>query len=331
MKNFFKTATLLLVATFVLQSCTSNETDEDIVSDEQIITTDLTDKIITTATSLNDYNFFVSNAAKTNCGLLTITSGYFNNPEGDYFSFYFSGTESLEMWLTQYNDAKLEAFNATGIEFSDEDFFISYISNPTGFSWIEKRESMLDYFENCTYGQGDTYDFGLPFTDISSNCDSNTEIIYWITGDNGTFEASSLNSAEDALASYNLQNNTNYTLENVKVGSLKYITPNQETLWLVTTKDLTNYFENCMLSRDSSEDDCLNFVYPLQVNRTNQQMNEIVTLENDEDLATTFGTNPSELAFAFPINLLGANGTTVTIDTNEELENALDNSATYCQ
>ncbi len=333
MKNFFKTATLLLVATFVLQSCTSNETDEDIVSDEQIITTDLADKIITTATSLNDYNFFVSNASKTNCGLLSITSGYFNTPEGDHFPFTFSNTESLEMWLTQYNDAKLQAFNATGVEFSDEDFFITYISRPTGFSGLEKRESMLDYFENCDYGFGDTPDYGLPFTDISSNCDSNAEIHYWITGDDGTFEASfetsSLNSAEDTLDSYNLQNNTNYTLENVKVGSLKYITPNQETLRLSTIKELTNYFENCMLSRDASEDDCLNFVYPLQVNRTNQQMNEIITLENDDDLATTFGTNPSELAFVFPINLLGANGTAITIDTNEALETALDSAATY--
>ena len=330
MRKIFKTTILLLLTTVILKSCTSEESHENIVSDELAITTELADKIITTATSLNDYNFFVNNASKTDCNFLTVTSGYFNTPEGDYFSFTLSDTESFDMWLTQYNDAKLQAFNTTGVEFSDEDFFITYISNPTGFSGLEKRESMLQYFENCNYGFGDSTDYGLPFNDISSNCDSNAEIHYWITGDDGTFKNIALNSVEDALDSYNLQNNTNHTLENVKVGSLKYITPNQETLWLTTTKELTNYFENCMLSRDTSEDDCLNFVYPLQINRTNQQSEEVIMINNDEDLATTINTNVNELSFVFPINLLGANGTLLTIESNDALEDALNNSSDYC-
>ena len=156
MKNIFKTTAFLFLTAFFFQSCESNESDEDFISDEQEITTVLSEKIITTATSLNDYNFFVSNAAKTNCALLTITSGYFNNPVGDYFRFSFSRTESLEMWLTQYNDAKLQAFNATGVEFSDEDFFINYIGNPSGLFGLSKRESMLNYFENCEFNFNET-------------------------------------------------------------------------------------------------------------------------------------------------------------------------------
>jgi hypothetical protein len=85
-----------------------------------------------------------------------------------------------------------------------------------------------------------------------------------------------------------------------------------------------------MLSRDASEDDCLNFVFPLQVNRANQQINEVVTLENDEALATIFGTSADELSFAFPINLLGADGIVLTIESNDALKNALDTSTSYC-
>ena len=64
MKNLFKTSFFLLLTTIFFQSCTSDESGTDTVSEEQKITTELTEKIITTATSLNDYNFFVSNASK---------------------------------------------------------------------------------------------------------------------------------------------------------------------------------------------------------------------------------------------------------------------------
>jgi hypothetical protein len=335
MRNFFKiTAFLFLIVMFFL-SCTSEEEIENIVSEEQKITTELTQKIITTATSLNDYNFFVSNATKSSCDILSITSGYFNNPEGSYSSFVFNDTESLDMWLTQYNDAKLQAFNSTGIEFSDEDFFISYIGNPSGIFSLEKRESMLNYFENCEFNFGNTTDYGLPFSDVSSNCNNNDNALIniFLYNEDGTsiYSFNSLDSVVDSLASYNFQNNTNYGLENVLVSSILYFNGTSEVN-LLKTEDLLNYFENCMFSRDATDDDCLNFVYPITVNRFSLQLEEVITtaIENDEDLASAFGTDVGELNIIFPINLLGANGTVLTIENNEALEDALDNSSTYC-
>lgn len=338
MKNFIKTSTLLALTFVLFQSCESEETHEDIISDEQSITTNLSEKIIATTTTLNDYNFFVTNAAKTECELLTNTNGFFNNPEGDYFSFTLSGIESLDMWLTQYNAAKLEAFNATGVEFSDEDFFISFIGNSSGIFGLHLRESMLNYFENCNeFDDFSSINFGLPFTDISSNCDSNDQITFYVLdnnvlGSSDNFETIGLNSVEDSLASFNLENSTNYELEDLNVGFVKYITPNNEELFLTAIKDLTNYFKDCKFSRDPSDNDCLNFVYPIEINRFNLELEEVITttLENDEDLIETFSIDVGELGFVFPISLIGLNGSVLEIDTNAALENALDNSVEYC-
>lgn len=328
---------LLLLTAFIFKSCTSSDDSEESLIEEQKITSELSKKIITSATSLNDYNFLVSNAQQASCDFLSITSGYFNTPEGDYFPFTFSNTESLDMWFSQYNNAKLQAFNATGVTFSDEDFFITYISMPTGFGGLEKRESMLNYFENCEYGFGDSNsDFGIYFTEITSVCDNTVDdITIWIsteTGVNNSFTVPNLISVKDSLASYNSQHNSNYGIESLKILTLKYITPNGDEFWLNTTKELTNYFENCMISRDDSENDCLNFVYPLEINRFSLQSKEVTTttIQNDEDLISAFNTNDDELSFVYPINLLGANGSVVIINSNEALENALDTSATYC-
>ncbi|WP_405605708.1 hypothetical protein [Polaribacter sp. Asnod1-A03] len=344
MKFIFKTSVFLLLTAIFFQSCTDEQEVED-TEDTQTISIELTEKIITTATSLNDYNFFVTNAAKTNCNLLSITSGYFNNPEGDYYSFVFTNTdvftntETLDMWLTRYNNAKQEAFNATGVTFSDEDFFISYISNPTGFSGLSKRESMLDYFENCEFGFGDTTEYGLAFSDIPDNCNINTgNITVFIYDDISIpsasvydFTTTSLFLVEDLLANYNLQNNTNYGLENLKIYGFQYATPNGEELSLYTTKDLKNYFENCMLSRDASENDCLNFSYPLEIKRINLQLDETVTIENNEDLLAAFTTQGDELEFMYPINLIDLDGNMIEINTNNALDAILDDSYNYCQ
>jgi hypothetical protein len=329
MKIFFKTTAFLLLTVVLFQSCTSDEGNEDLISEEQGISVELSGKIKTTASYVNDYNFFVNNVVKSNCEFLPITHGYFNTPEGDYFEFTLSSIESLDMWLTEYEKAKTNASNTTGVEFSNEDLIIEYINKPSGWGGILTRESMLYYFENCDiYGFGDDADYSIPFNDISINCDSNASIHFWLLNDNGTvdsFDGVGLNSLGSLLTDYNLQNNTNYTTDNIRIGSVTY-TPNNEEVWIAETYKLINYFENCMLSRDASVNDCLNFVYPLQINRANQE----ITIENDEDLATTFEANVNELSFVFPINLLGGNGTIVTIETNETLENALDNSSTYC-
>ncbi|ALJ06060.1 hypothetical protein APS56_13375 [Pseudalgibacter alginicilyticus] len=329
MNNIFNVSVLTFFIIVTLQSCDSND---DFTSYEQVITTDLANKVITTASSINDYNFFVNNAANSSCSFIQYTWGYFNNPEGDYYEFTLGPIESLDMWLKEYEDAKTDALKATGIQFSNEDFFIKQLNNPSGFAGISERESILEYFEYCYLTWTETSVYSVPFSDISINCDSNATIYFWLFDENGkvdSFEGIGLNSLDGLLTDYNLDNNTNYSNDNIRIGSVTY-TSNNEELWLRDQDDLMNYFENCMLSRDTSESDCLNFVYPLQVNRTNKQIDDVITLENDEDLVTTFNTNADELTFIFPIKLLGADGTHLIVESNDNLENAIDNSVDYC-
>ena len=335
MKNFFKTTIFLLLTSMIIQSCTSKECDEEIISDEQKITTELTEKIINTATFVNDYNFFINNA-DSGCAFLA-TYASFNNTEGDFFSFNFGLTESLDMWISQYNDAKLRAFNTTGVAFTDEDFFLRNLGD---IFFINTREQYLEYFTDCSIDISANSDYFLPFSDINLNCESDAELSFRIVendiviGSIGNVDLSTnnLTYVEDLLTNYNTQNNTDYGLENVSLSFLRYTAPNNQEVALYESKYLLNYFENCMLSRDGSINDCLNFVYPLQINRFNLQLEEVITttIENNEDLITTFNTNVGELGFVFPISLLGANGDILTIETNEALESALDNSSMYC-
>ncbi len=329
MKTFFKISLSILFTAIFFQSCTDNL---DIV-DTQTINTNIIDKIIATATSTKDLNLINSNCFSP-VGTIDAPSlqGYFLNNQGDYYP---ALTKMDENWENNYEESKNYASQQVGVEFTDEDFFIRNIIRFDNFTEIFGHDNIVDYFNDCTFN-GDskrTYlDNSVSIAEVNFNCDAqvtyilnNKTILNLYTP--GSLDKG-LSPVESSVTLYNTNNNTNYTIDDVSVCDVRYSSATGVVV-LNTRTQILNYFENCSYERDINDNDCLNFVYPLEINRINQQMNEVVTLENDEDLVNTFST--SAPAFIFPINLLGANGTLVTVDTIDALEIALDSAATYCE
>ncbi len=333
MKNFLKTVILLFLTTVVLKSCESNETVEDIISDEQSITTDLADKIIATATTI------IRDIDLINFGCNATLIGYFRDYQGEQISF----TIDLENWDNGYPELKQNIFLEHGFEFTDDDFFLTAVDISLGGQWpteiLYEREQWINYFEDCSYDGTITNTSIVEkvyISEINYNCsgsvtylaDGNIVIPDVITSS----LSSGIGYLEDLLGLFNLNNNTNYTIEDVYIEQLTYVSLTGHYNSTYSREDMLNYFEDCVLNREPNTN-CLNFVYPLKVNRFNLQLEEVITttIENDEDLTTTFNTDIGELEFVFPINLLGQNGTVVTIDTNDALEIALDSAATYCE
>lgn len=345
MKNIFKITILSLLTALFLQSCTSEECHDDIVSNKDEITTALADKIITTATSVNDYNFYYKNA---NLDCTYSISASFINPEGNYFGTAWLSVGLTALPQTTIEEEKQRAFDETGIHFTYDDFFIHSINTfNNDINYPEYgiyREEYLDFFENCNYGgQNNPFeDYSIPLSDVNFNC--NTSVVYTVGSDlssylfstsvNNTLIYTPLNdgliAVENQLIIFNNFHNTLYTLDDVRVAQIQYTSPAGIVWPILNKKRMLSYFDDCSFERDINDNDCLNFVYPLQINRANQQIDEIITLENDEDLVATFSTIPNDLNFIFPINLLGADGNLLVIETNEALENALNDSSNYC-
>ena len=339
MKNFFKTSLLILLTAVFFQSCNTNESDEELVSDELTITTELADKITATATSLNDYNFYNKNA---NLDCTYTFYGSFINPEGNFYDtdWIIVGSTYLPQ-NTTIEEEKTRAFEETGIQFTYEDFFIRTIIDNTSNYGID-REDYLDFFADCNYDneKNPSEEIGLPLSNVNFNC-NNTSVVYMVgslylfdypLGEYARVKTSlndGLLAVENQLIIFNDYHNTTYTLDDVHISGLTYTSPTGREGYLFTRKRMLSYFENCSLARDVNDNDCLNFVYPLEINRINSASEEIISVNNDDDLVAIFNTT-GELTFLFPINLLGQDGTNLTIETNEELENALDASATYC-
>ncbi len=334
MKTFFKTSLLILLTAVFFQSCTSNESDEELVSNEIETSTNLAEKIIATATSKNDLSIVNPECAPTTLGLnSSLLFCYFRNPQGDYYSMDIPMTS----WEESYQEKKELAYEETGIRFTDDDFFIQQVL--VGVTFIIKPENIVNYFETCEYGSSDHYNddpnFKVSLSEINFDCDAS--VIAYVDG-NPLFSREKINLSdgisfiENELITYNTSNSTSHTLDDVYVSNLYYTSPSGTEGYSIKREEILNYFDGCSLDRDINDNDCLNFVYPLQVNRSSLSSGETTstTIENDDDLATTFSTNTDELTFIYPINLLGQDGTVLTIENDEALENALDSSANYC-
>jgi len=331
MKNFIKTSAFLFLTAIMFQACTSDESEEEITSSEQAISTDLAQKIITTTDYINDYNFLVSKSAESSCEFPSMRC-YFSNTEGDYYIFN-TYAESLDEWLSTYNEVKLQAFNIAGVAFSNEDFFIDQMDLETGFFGMSTREEFKEYFESCYDGGfGVTVQYGVPFSEEYLNCNS-SEMSLALSGESiNATSVQDLPAIQEFLQGINASNNTDYNLEDITVFGIFYENIYGDNEYIIETENLINYFDNCLISRDVNNNDCLNFVYPLEINRFSLELEEVITttIENDETLAETFNIDIGELGFVFPIKLLGGNGSVVTIESKEELESALDNSNNYC-
>lgn len=331
MKNFIKTSSFLFLIVIIFQCCSSEESEVEITSSEQVISTNLAEKIIRTSNYMNDYNFLAYEAAKSSCEFPSMRC-YFSNAQGDYYLFN-TYAESLNDWLSIYNEVKVQVLNITGIAFSNEDFFIDQMDLETGFFGMSTREEFIEYFESCYDGGfGVTVQYGIPFSEEYLNCNS-SEMNLVLSGESiratGTQDLSAI---QEFLLGINANNNTNYNLEDMAVSSILYEDIYNQEEYIFETEKLLNYFDDCLFNRDISNNDCLNFVYPLEVNRFNLELEEVITtiIENDETLAETFGIDIGELGFVFPIVLLDGNGSVVNIQSNDELESALDNSINYC-
>ena len=326
MKNSIKTLFVLTLSSLLFQSCESDDTPIDSVADEQKISVSLAEKVLATSDHTNDYDFFVTNANSSGCDLLS-TLCYFNNPQGDYYQFIIM-EDSFNNWLSEYNAAKLEAFNTTGVEFTNEDFVLDQMDLETGFFGMATREDFSYYFENCNKFPGSTIEFGVPFSDINSNC-NNAEIVLALNGESITItDITDVAPVEAFLNTIN-DNNVSYTMDDIMVSTIIYEAPNGEEVFLSEKEDIVNYFDDCLFNRSTNNDVCLNFVYPIDITRFSS--NEVnITLENNANLIETFSIDEGELSFVFPISLLGQDGTILEIATNTALEEALDNSANYC-
>lgn len=241
-----------------------------------------------TSNSLNDFDFFVTNVTSSACEIPS-TLCYFNNPQGDYYKFIIMA-DSFDDWLSEYNAAKLEAINTSGVEFIDDDFFLEQINIEFGFFGFTTRESFLQYFENFETDAdfGFTTEFCVPFLDIDSNCNNN-EMILTVGDESLTItNLENLTPIESFLTTVNKNSNENYTLEDLLISSINFEAPNGEEASLLETEDILNYFDDCLFNRGLNNEECLKLMYPLDITLFSLESEEVVTIENDEELIDTF-------------------------------------------
>ncbi len=330
MKHFFK---VLLIAIFllgILESCSSGEDTIQTTSEEKI-SPSLIDKIIATTASVNDYNLI-----NFNCGDMTVVGGFLNK-QGDYYGAF---TIKISEWSDFYESNKNAAYNQTGIQFTDDDYILHYIIDFNGGPGIlVDKEDFINYFDDCSF-KGEIKFIHkdketISVSEINYNCLG--KAIYFVDGvDDSSITNSAipfragLTAVSEALVLYNAVNNSEYTIEQLRISFLDYVSPNKTEYVAIGRAQMINYFEDCVLDRDT--DDCINFKYPFIINKINLQTKEIVpiTMKNDSELNPSFFDQVEDLTINYPITLVTLNGSDVIIKSNEELETALTNSAIYC-
>jgi len=338
MYKLIKTIAFFLLFSIMIVSCESYECEEEIISDEDAISSSLTDKIIATATSVNDMNFVRNNFTSDDC---VVQMGfYFMDPEqNNIMGASFSGVTATNFnEIVAQQKQLIEQF--FDLSFTEEDFFLDHIItgliNPSGSFMTNTKNGFLDVFDNCTIDNPELAWSPLEIYEINFNCNANAS--YVIDGGNWYDYIiedlplnSGLTSVEQELNNYNTNNNTSYILDDVRLSVLTIDTPLGDS-GFNGRENITGYLDDCSFIRNIEEsNDCLNFVYPLQVHRFNLELEEVITYDilNDEGLIDVFSEDEGDLVFEYPINLLGQDGTILIIETNEELENALDNSLDY--
>jgi hypothetical protein len=309
MKNFFKTTLLFLLIPLFFQECISNETSKDINLKEQKLTIQLSKKLITHVNFTRDIDLINYTCTETNTGL----SFYFQNPQGDFYS----AKLSILDWEINYPKVKELAYQKIGVRFIDDDFFINYLVYGSE-NRLYKRNNIIDYFENCRldmdlfgsdYSFNDSYFEGVFISEINFNCNV-------VDGISGIFKVDdyllfpiatdtriqklNIGILENQLAVFNQKNNTSYIFEDIKIIGL--IHPGTSNLDAIEAKNrcpdvlfrkeqILNYFNNCSFERDINIDNYLNFVYPIQINRSSQLGKVTNTIQNNQDLITIHKTN----------------------------------------
>ena len=99
-------------------------------------------------------------------------------------------------------------------------------------------------------------------------------------------------------------------------------------------EELEDLIEDCVEGGDDIDIECLDFTYPITVSvyDSANQVSDVVTLNNDEDLFKFFeALDENELvSFDFPLIVYLSDSTEVTIENNNELEEIIEEVAEEC-
>lgn len=92
--------------------------------------------------------------------------------------------------------------------------------------------------------------------------------------------------------------------------------------------------EDCVEGGDDDDIECIDFVFPvkLTVYNTTSQVSEVVTLNTDSQLYDFIESLDDDelVSFKFPVVMQLADGTEITLNDNEELEDAIEDSSDDC-
>ncbi len=345
MKLYLKLVFISLLSVFV--ACQSDETTEEIISEDKI-SDELASKIIATAASTNDLDLinFECNA---------IVYAHFLNYLGDHSDFF---TINLSEQETQIDEELQNAYEATEIFFSKNDFVLDLVF-PNGGLILSNKQAFIDYFEDCHIEEDFSFlpsevDVSIPLSvkDINYHCQGYTS--YFISesvmvekGLTVAFETEEVSLSDgiqiikedfDAYVAQNSpqdeskSNNLDLTLDDLSIQYVKFTSPGGTTSFAKGKTQLLNYFEDCVLDRDPNDNDCINFVYPFKMDKINLQTEEIIsiTITGNEDLTPAFFDTSGNLTINYPINLISSEETIIQVNSNEELNTTLTNSSQYC-
>lgn len=91
-----------------------------------------------------------------------------------------------------------------------------------------------------------------------------------------------------------------------------------------------------LCTEDGEDDDieCIDFIYPVKITtyNTNTQVSQAITISNDSELYNFMEAMDEDelVSFTFPLIMLFADGTSLTINDNKELEEVIENSIDDC-
>lgn len=111
--------------------------------------------------------------------------------------------------------------------------------------------------------------------------------------------------------------------------------PDYTTVVVNSEAELETYTQNCSGENEIDDDiECIDFVYPISAfvfNETNDLI-ETITIENDKYLYDFIEDleDYTAVSLNFPLTLIETDGTTIEINSIQELENAIENADGTC-
>jgi hypothetical protein len=109
---------------------------------------------------------------------------------------------------------------------------------------------------------------------------------------------------------------------------------NFSTQVISNSNTLDDVLDDCAEDDDFDEIDCISFNYPIVINvyNSNNQLAETITIQNNAQLYVFIENldNNDLVAINYPISLQNSNGQTIIINSNNELENFIEDSIYDC-